>query len=124
MGYGGKFVEQDQARRLRAEGWTLAEIVAELGMSKSSASIWCRAVEVDVATLDERRRARWEAASHPSRKRPSRLQLEKEAQIVRLRDEGRASVGAMSERDLLIAGTMLSSGEGGKTDGSVNLAKQ
>ncbi len=37
-----------------------------------------------MATLDERRRARWEAASHPSRKRPSRLQLEKEAQIVRL----------------------------------------
>ncbi len=39
MGYGGKFVEQGQARRLRAEGWTLAEIVAELGVPKSSASI-------------------------------------------------------------------------------------
>jgi hypothetical protein len=40
MGYGGKVVEQRRARELRAESWTLAAIAAELGVSKSSVSLW------------------------------------------------------------------------------------
>jgi hypothetical protein len=40
MGYRGKVKEQEQARALRAEGHTLAEIAAELGVAKSSVSLW------------------------------------------------------------------------------------
>ena len=36
MGYGGKFVERERARELRAQSWTLKEIADALGVSKSS----------------------------------------------------------------------------------------
>src|SRR3546814_9241960 len=39
MGYRGKVVEQNRARELRAQGWTLSEICDELGVSKASASV-------------------------------------------------------------------------------------
>jgi transcriptional regulator with XRE-family HTH domain len=45
MGYGGKVAEQEQARALRVRSWTLAEIAAELGVSKSSVSLWVRDVD-------------------------------------------------------------------------------
>ncbi len=45
MGYGGKWVERERARELRAQSWTLLEIANELGVSKSSVSLWCRDVE-------------------------------------------------------------------------------
>ena len=45
MGYGGKVAEQQRARVLRAEAWTLADIATELGVSKSSVSLWVRDVE-------------------------------------------------------------------------------
>ncbi len=45
MGYRGKVAEQEQARGLRAEGYTMLEIATELGVSESSVSLWTRDVE-------------------------------------------------------------------------------
>jgi len=45
MGYGGKVTERHRARELRAEAWTLKDIAAELGVSKSSVSLWVRDVD-------------------------------------------------------------------------------
>jgi hypothetical protein len=39
-GLPGQVKEQEQARALRAEGHTLADIAAKLGVAKSSASLW------------------------------------------------------------------------------------
>ncbi len=47
MGYRGKLAEREQARLLRAEGRTLAEIAARLGVSKSSVSLWVRDVDFE-----------------------------------------------------------------------------
>ena len=69
MGYRGKIAEQEQARWLRALGWTLADIAAELGVSKSSVSLWVRDVEF---TPGPRRRAR--------RRAPNALQRRKAAE--------------------------------------------
>ncbi len=44
VGYRGKVEEQEAARRLRAAGRTLQQIADELGVSKSSASLWVRDV--------------------------------------------------------------------------------
>lgn len=49
MGNRGKIAEQERARELRAQAWTLNEIVAELGVSKSSVSLWVRGVAFDEA---------------------------------------------------------------------------
>ena len=47
MGYRGKVEEQHRARDLRARSWTLQEIAGELGVAKSSVSLWVRDVEFE-----------------------------------------------------------------------------
>jgi transcriptional regulator with XRE-family HTH domain len=123
MGYRGKLAEQNGARALRAQGWTLTEIAEELGVSRSSASLWCRDVEIDEAVLHARRRQRYLSGNEGARRRgPNKLQRAKHAEIERFHEEGRRRIGQLSERDLLIAGLMLYVGEGSKTDGAVKLA--
>jgi transcriptional regulator with XRE-family HTH domain len=109
VGYAGKVEERERARALRAEGWTMPDIAAELGVSRGSVSAWTRDIEVVVA-----RRA--------SPRRPNVLQRAKAAEIDELLAEGRDRVGALSQRDLLVAGAALYAGEGFKRDGFVGLA--
>ena len=112
MGYRGKVVEQERARALRADGWALADIAQELAVSKSSASLWCRGIDPGPRP----------AGRTPRPRGPNALQRRKAAEIERLAVEGRARIGHLSERDLLIAGTALYAGEGAKGDGRVRLA--
>ena len=109
MGYRGKVEEQAQARELRAQGWTMPDIAEKLGVSRGSVSLWTRDVPFEPRP---RRRGR--------RREPNKLQRAKAEQIENLMAEGRQRVGQLSERDLLIAGTALYAGEGGKTDGAVS----
>ena len=69
-------------------------------------------------------RAAWEARARvnyengnfgPRPKRPHRQQLEKEAEIARLQEEGRQRIGRLTEKEFLIAGVALYAGEGSKT---------
>jgi transcriptional regulator with XRE-family HTH domain len=108
MGYRGKLDAQDQARRLRAEGWTMPEIAVELGVSHSSVSMWTR----EVPYVPRRPRRRVDNG-------PNRLARERAAEILALREWGREAAGDLSERDLLIAGAALYAGEGAKRDGEV-----
>jgi hypothetical protein len=112
VGYRGKLAEREQARALRARGATLAEIVAALGVSKSSASIWVR--DVPVPPRPGRRSAR--------RRGPNALQRAKAAEIERLKEEGRRRIAGLTERELLVAGVALYAGEGAKGDGHVRFA--
>lgn len=123
MGYRGKLAEQEAARRLRAEGWTLAEIAAELEVAKSSVSLWVRDVEFDPEVARARAETRKERAQAAARRRgPNALQRRKQAQLAAAAVLGREVVGEIDDRDLLIAGVMLYAGEGAKSDGAVKLA--
>ena len=129
MGYRGKLVEQERARELRAQAWTLAEIADELDVGKGSVSVWVRDVEFDAAARDrraeERKRAGHEHRSPwgaPRQRPPNVLQRRKQAEIDELLAAGIETIGTMSDRDLLIAGTALYAGEGAKADGSVRFA--
>ena len=123
MGYRGQIDKQNRARDLRAQGWTLAEICEELACSKSSASLWCREVELDEAVLEQRRRERFLEGNEGARLRgPNKLQRRKQAEIEEMHAWGRGRVGDLDDRDLLIAGIALYAGEGSKTDGAVKFA--
>ncbi len=111
MGYGGKIEEQQRARRLRAESWTLADIAAELGVAKSSVSRWVR----DVDFVPNPRRT---ARNRP----PNKLQRAKADEIERCRQEGIARVGALTDREFLMAGLGLYAGDGAKGDNEVAFA--
>jgi AcrR family transcriptional regulator len=112
MGYRGKLAEREQARLLRAQGLTMPEIAARLGVSKSSVSLWAR----DVAFVPAPR------VTRGRRRAPNALQRRKQAEIDRLLEEGRLRVGRLSEREFLVAGVALYAGEGSKRDGSVRFA--
>jgi len=107
MGYRGKLVERERARELRATSWTLADIAAELGVSKSSVSVWVRDVDFEPRPRNRGHR------SH----RPHPLTVRKEAEIERCRTEAERFIGRLSERDLEMFCLALYAGEGAKQDG-------
>jgi hypothetical protein len=111
MGYRGKVKEQEAARVLRAEGRTLAEIAATLGVSKSAVSLWVRDVPF---TLSPRRHGPHRRA-HPAHEAKLR-------QIEVLNREGIERIGTLSDREFLVAGISLYAGEGAKGDGAVQFA--
>lgn len=115
MGYRGKLAERQRARDLRAQSWTLKEIADELGVAKSSVSLWVRDVE-------------FTPRPHPNAnfgarcREPNALQRRKAEEIALMRMSGVERIGTLSDRDLLIAGTALYAGEGSKADGTVGFA--
>ncbi|MGH8885187.1 MAG: hypothetical protein ACRDYX_08455 [Egibacteraceae bacterium] len=117
MGYRGKLVEQEHARKLRAEGMTLNEIATALGVAKSSASLWVRDVE-----FEPRPRVPGLRRTGARRRGPNVLQRRKQEEIERLHQEGIERIGQLSEREFLVTGVALYAGEGAKTDGSVLFA--
>jgi hypothetical protein len=112
MGYRGKVAEQQVARALRAQSRTLNEIATELGVSKSSVSLWVRDVEF---VPRPRNRGHPAGPFHPMR-------VKKAAEIARCRSEADAFIGAVSDRDLTMFALALYAGEGSKRDGSLVFA--
>lgn len=116
MGYRGKVKEQEAARRLRAKGCTLNEIVRALGVSKSSASLWVRDVEFTPRLpLGNRNHG-------PRNRPPNALQRRKQEEIERSDEEGRRRLRQLSDDEFLVAGAALYAAEGSKTDGGVAFA--
>jgi hypothetical protein len=111
VGYRGKVEEQEEARRLRAQNLTLAEIAEKLGVAKSSVSLWVR----DVPFTPSPRR-------YGPRRRANRLHDAKLREIEELDAAGRRLIGRMSEDAFLVAGVALYAGEGAKRDHSVVFA--
>jgi hypothetical protein len=108
VGYRGKLEERQRARELRAQAWTLQEIADELGVAKSSVSLWVRDVGFDATSRRSaatHRRPR--GSDHPLRRR-------KLAQLEQLRNEGLERIGSLSDREFLVAGLGLYAGDGAK----------
>jgi predicted transcriptional regulator len=111
MGYRGKVEQQERARELRARNMTLRDIATELGVSKSSVSLWVR----DVRFTPSKRRTGPQRRPHP-------FHEAKLAQIAALNAEGVERIGTLSDAAFLAAGVALYAGEGSKTDGAVKFA--
>jgi hypothetical protein len=112
MGYAGKVTEQRQAREFRAQAWTLQDIATELGVSKSSVSLWVRDVEF---VPRPRNRGYSSMKPHP-------LHVAELAELERCRREGLGRIGQLSEREFLVLGLALYAGEGSKSRGEVRFA--
>ena len=115
MGYRGKVREREEARCLRAEGWTMPEIAEKLGVSRSSVSLWTRDVEVPAERRQPRKRTY-------DRTKPNKLERRRLEETAALQQEGRARIGQLGDRDFLVAGAALYAGEGSKGDGCVKFA--
>jgi len=111
VGYRGKVREQEEARRLRASGRTLQQIADQLGVSKSSVSLWVR----DVPFTPSKRR-------YGPRTRPHPAHFAKLRQIEELNRSGKQRIGALSDEAFFVAGIALYAGEGSKRDGGITFA--
>jgi hypothetical protein len=107
--------ERNEARRLRALGWSIREIQAHLGVARSSVSIWVRDVPLTQEQRDELiARVRLGPLVAGERSAAHARERRREYQ-----DRGR--VLARNDDPLYAAGCMLYWAEGGKTRNSVKL---
>ncbi|MCG6498944.1 hypothetical protein [Kitasatospora sp. A2-31] len=98
-----KTEQREAARRLRAQGRTYDEIQAELGVSKSSISLWVRDLPAPVR-----------AAVRTSRGRRDAVMATRAERHRAIREEAAAQIGEVSARDLLLIGVALYWAEGAK----------
>jgi predicted transcriptional regulator len=101
-----------KARELRAKGMTYTKIAGELGVSKSSVSLWVRDMPREGRLSDEQWRARnAEALS----KRWQELRTIRGARRHAAMEQAAAEIGQLTSREILIAGSIAYWCEGGKS---------
>jgi len=111
-----KSEQQKEARHLRKQGISIKDISRQLNVSKSSASLWCR----DVELTDKQMQSLHEkmiVGGYAGRMKGAHVQRDRKEQRVRYHiDEAKKYIHQIKKRELLIAGLGLYWGEGGKTD--------
>ncbi len=102
---------RDEARRLRAQGLAYNEIAGRLGVSKSSVSLWVRDLPrpARLSYEENRRRSAEGARRYWENERPIR-----EAQRATQVAAAASCIGALSAREVLIAGAIAYWCEGAK----------
>jgi transcriptional regulator with XRE-family HTH domain len=88
VGYRGRVEDRERARGLRAGAWTLQQIADEVGVARSTVSLWVRDV---VFTPGPRNRGAPSQPVHP-------LRVAKLEEIERLRADGVARIGELSRK--------------------------
>lgn len=101
-----------RARELRDQGRDYEEIAAALGVAKGSVSLWVRDMPVParLSYAECRKRSAEGARRYWAAERPAR-----EAQRAAARSAAAAQIGALTDRELLIAGTIAYWCEGTKS---------
>ncbi|MDO8603911.1 MAG: helix-turn-helix domain-containing protein [bacterium] len=113
-----KFKDKIKARQLRKKGWSIGAIAEELGISKSSASIWCLDV---VLTKRQTNRLKENSirAGHKGRMMGAAMNHKKKLDAVESSKlKAIALVDQMTQRDLFMLGIGLYWGEGTKSERS------
>lgn len=109
-----KIIEKEKARTLRKTGYSINQIVRELGFTKSSVSIWVR----DIVLTKKQKKGlseRGRSIESVERRRINRLFNEKARRQIVI-DEARKDYKHISLEDLKLIGVILYLGEGGKTE--------
>ena len=101
---------REKAIKLRKQGLSYGEIRDIVGGSSASMSVWLRDIPVPASHATRVLARRWEAAQKTAAAH-RRRRLEKE---LRIRREAVGEVGAVSDRDVFVAGIALYAAEGTK----------
>ncbi|MFC1597946.1 hypothetical protein ACFL2M_00230 [Patescibacteria group bacterium] len=108
-----KVKEKRLARKLRSQGQSINEICEELGVAKSSVSVWVR--DIKLSKKQEKQLSKKGIQKEViERRRATRLKNENERRDKMVK-AAELEITKLSERELWLIGTMLYAAEGGKT---------
>ncbi|MCX7968200.1 MAG: helix-turn-helix domain-containing protein [Armatimonadetes bacterium] len=114
-----KLAERQQARLLRQQGWSIKTIAKNLGVSKSSVSLWVH----DIALTVEQREFIESETSQLRRERARQTRLAREEmRREREREKARELYEQFKNEPLFMAGLVGYWAEGSKTDGYFRVA--
>jgi transcriptional regulator with XRE-family HTH domain len=114
-----KSKEKIKARSLRRKGLSIKKIASRLGVSKSSASVWCSGIKLTEEQIGKLHK-QMVIGGYSGRLKGASIQKEqKRSKINYYLREGEKNIGVLSDRELAVAGIALYWGEGGKKDSRV-----
>jgi transcriptional regulator with XRE-family HTH domain len=105
-----KIEARERARALRADGWSYNAIAAELGVAKSSVSVWCR----DIVLTEEQRDALMLPVAEARLKRAATARAMRIRRTEVIQDAAASEIGHVSDRELFLIGVTLYWAEGSK----------
>ena len=106
-----KRLEKEKAIRLRLAGQSYSQIKAQLGVSKSTLNLWLKNYPLSKDQIDEL----FESKHKWIEKIRNTKALKKQNRRLSVLNKISNDIGAMSARELFLAGLFLYWGEGGKT---------
>ena len=112
---------KEQAIKLRNAGYSYSIIKDKIGVSKSSASIWCRDILLTSNQIRELNKNMVRGA-YEGRLKGARVQHERRVKAIHsLLIKGKSLVKNLSHQDILLIGAALYWGEGMKKEGRARL---
>ena len=119
MGYMGKVALQEKACNLRRQGFSIKAIEKELGISRSSASLWTREVILTARQIDRLYANKRTGVLRGCFVAAIRKKEKTKAFISGANEAATREIGVLSKRDRCIAGIALYLGEGDKSGRNV-----
>ena len=111
-----KFKERLQAQDLRREGWSVKDIAKKLDVSRGSASLWCRDIQL---SKRQKQLLKQKMIQGGHRGRLLGAAKNKEDRLKRIRQahkDAKNMLGKLNDRDKFLLGIGLYWGEGVKSD--------
>tara|TARA_Y100000310_G_scaffold345866_1_gene471959 strand:- start:45588 stop:46262 length:675 start_codon:yes stop_codon:yes gene_type:complete len=109
-----KILEREKARALRRDGRSIGEISEKVGVSKSTASYWCRDIPLSEAQIEKLSNQQKKASVQALLRSAEKRRADRLKQVQHYAKCGQDDVGAITKRDLFITGLALYWGEGYK----------
>lgn len=111
-----KFILKNDARAMRKKGFSILDIAKKLHISKSTASIWCRDIELSETQI-KRLIERQGQSQLKGRLKGAMLNKQRRLHIIeQSNNQGMDSMGKLTDRDMLVVAVALYWAEGSKTD--------
>lgn len=114
--------EKTKARKMRGQGESIKAIASRLGVSSSTASLWCRDIRLSSDQIAELERRAHDPFYGRRLDYLLRRKRDREQKEILLRKKGKKAIGKLSKRDFFILGIALYWAEGFKKESLAGFA--
>jgi hypothetical protein len=114
--------ERTKARIMRGGGWSIKQIAHEVNVSTSTASLWCKDIQLSSDQIKELERRANDPHYGKRLVNSLRQRKDKEVRVEKIRYDAKWLVGQLSDRERLLVGVGLYWAEGFKKDKMVGFS--